>query len=302
MSERKVLNKYIPPNFDPSRIPKRHGGKGKQHTVRLMAPFSMRCNTCGEYIYKGRKFNARKETVEGEEYLGIRVFRFYIRCPQCAAEITYKTDPKNADYSAEHGAKRNFEPWREERAEEERVRTRRLLEETHNPMKALENKTYDSKRELDIVEALDEIRTLNAKMERVDADIIFERIATEPIRTTSDTVERIRYEQEEDDKIIREAFARVQAKQDEPLLQMKVSTKDLLLGTSITSASSSTSTNTNTNTGTLVKKRLDPLALGIVPKGRSKLDSNTLGIIPRESSIPPIQNNNITDNKEFDDR
>jgi hypothetical protein len=30
-------------------------------------------STCGEYIYKGKKFNARKETVQGEEYYGIKV-------------------------------------------------------------------------------------------------------------------------------------------------------------------------------------------------------------------------------------
>jgi Saf4/Yju2 protein len=30
----------------------------------------------------------------------------------CSAEITFKTDPKNTDYSAEHGASRNFERWR----------------------------------------------------------------------------------------------------------------------------------------------------------------------------------------------
>jgi hypothetical protein len=44
-----------------------------------MAPCNMRCNTCGEYIYKGKKFNARKEDVENEDYLGIRIYRFYIK-------------------------------------------------------------------------------------------------------------------------------------------------------------------------------------------------------------------------------
>ncbi|CAG8719643.1 10402_t:CDS:2 [Cetraspora pellucida] len=39
-------------------------------------------------------------------------------------------------------------------------------------MKALENRTLDSKREMDILDALDEIRTRNARNERVDADAL----------------------------------------------------------------------------------------------------------------------------------
>ena len=173
MSERKVLNKYIPPNFDPAKIPKGLGGpKPKQHTVRLMSPFSMRCNTCGEFIYKGRKFNARKETVEDEMYLTIKIYRFYIRCPQCGAEITFKTDPKNADYVSEHGAKRNFEPWREEEQITEAMKIKRQLEEENNPLKALENKAIDSKREIDMAESLDELRSVNARLEQVDTDAV----------------------------------------------------------------------------------------------------------------------------------
>lgn len=99
MISSEVLNKYFPPDFDPSLIPRRKQPKNSQQVVRLMAPFSMyylppflfvfniilthlacrRCNTCGEYIYKGKKFNARKETVEGEDYYGIKIFRFYIK-------------------------------------------------------------------------------------------------------------------------------------------------------------------------------------------------------------------------------
>jgi hypothetical protein len=98
MAERKVLTKYYPPDFDPSaigRTPKHLRKSGpKVITVRLMAPFSMKCTHCGEFIYRGRKFNARKETLE-ERYLSIPMYRFYIRCTRCSGEITFRTDPKS---------------------------------------------------------------------------------------------------------------------------------------------------------------------------------------------------------------
>jgi hypothetical protein len=56
MSERKVLNKYYPPDFDPSKIPKCKEPRNKTFCIRLMAPCNMRCTTCGEYIYKVRIF------------------------------------------------------------------------------------------------------------------------------------------------------------------------------------------------------------------------------------------------------
>ena len=37
-------------------------------------------------------------------------------------------------------------------------------------MKALENRTLDSKREMDIMNALDEMQSLNARHERVDTE------------------------------------------------------------------------------------------------------------------------------------
>lgn len=176
MSERKVLTKYYPPDFDPSKLERRRGPKQagpKQQTVRLMAPFSMKCISCGEYIYKGRKFNARKETTD-EKYYAIPIYRFYIRCTRCSAEITFKTDPQHMDYTCERGAKRNFEPWREaklaEETEEQRLDRLEKEEAERDAMKELEKKTLDAKTEMAVADALDDVRMRNAQRERADID------------------------------------------------------------------------------------------------------------------------------------
>ena len=200
MSERKVLTKYYPPDFDPSKIERRRGPKQtgpKQQTVRLMAPFSMRCTSCGEYIYKGRKFNARKETTE-EKYYAITIFRFYIKCTRCSGEITFKTDPKNMDYTCEKGAKRNFEPWREaklaEETEEEMLDRVAREEAERDPMKDLEQKTNDARTEMAVADALDEVRMRNAMRERTDADEALSNVAAP---TRDEETERVEREIEE---------------------------------------------------------------------------------------------------------
>ncbi|KAF2717518.1 DUF572-domain-containing protein [Polychaeton citri CBS 116435] len=185
MSERKVLTKYYPPDFDPSKIERSRKPKGEKpgrqlQTVRLMAPFSMKCTTCGEYIYKGRKFNARKETTDEKYQSAISIFRFYIRCTRCSAEITFKTDPKNTDYTCERGARRNFEPWREsklaEETEEEMLDRLEREEGEKGKMTELEKKTNDARTEMAIADALDDVRMRNAARERAtnEADGVFE--------------------------------------------------------------------------------------------------------------------------------
>ncbi|KAJ8274138.1 hypothetical protein COCON_G00087630 [Conger conger] len=175
MSERKVLNKYYPPDFDPSKIPKLKLPKDRQYVVRLMAPFNMRCKTCGEYIYKGKKFNARKETVQNELYMGLPIFRFYIKCTRCLAEITFKTDPENTDYAMEHGATRNFQAEKLMEEEEKKVQREREEEELNNPMKVLENRTRDSKLEMEVLENLQELKELNQRQAQVDFEGMLSR-------------------------------------------------------------------------------------------------------------------------------
>ncbi|CAL4975552.1 unnamed protein product [Urochloa decumbens] len=174
MGERKVLNKYYPPDFDPSKIPRRRQPKNQQIKVRMMLPMSIQCGTCGTYIYKGTKFNSRKEDVVGETYLGIQIFRFYFKCTKCSAEITFKTDPQNSDYTVESGASRNFEPWREQDEAADKEKRKRDAEEMGDAMKALENRATDSKQDMDILAALEEMRSMKSRHAGVSVDQMLE--------------------------------------------------------------------------------------------------------------------------------
>jgi hypothetical protein len=175
MSERKVLNKYYPPDFDPTKIPRSKVARNKTFVIRLMAPCNMRCTTCGEYIYKGRKFNARKEDVDDMNHLGLRIYRFYIRCTACVSEIAFRTDPANTDYILEAGATRNFEALSKAEKQAEAVQKAHEQDLVDNPMKMLEERTEASKNELDKMEALEELQELNKRMVKVDYDTMLDK-------------------------------------------------------------------------------------------------------------------------------
>lgn len=169
--------------------------KNRQYTVRLMAPFNMRCVTCGEYIYKGKKFNARKEDVEDQTYLGIRIYRFYIKCTRCLQEISFKTDPRNTDYEIEAGATRNFMALKlaEEQAKKELDELKE--EEASNPMKLLENRTQQSRNEIELLESLEELKDLNRRQRNVDYDEMLMQYNTE--ETEREREERLQQLDEE---------------------------------------------------------------------------------------------------------
>lgn len=230
-----------------------------------MSPFSMRCESCGEYIYKGKKFNARKETVEGEMYLNIKIYRFYIRCPRCSAEITFKTDPKNTDYVAENGANRNFEPWR---GEEEPSGSE---SDPDDPMKALEDRTLDSKREMDIMDALDEIRTRNARSERVDVEDVLDRFSTEDKDIISSRMKR---EQEEDEK---QAKAIFESADGEQVRKLKEAEPDAI---HLVNQSSAAMEIPSFKPSAIIKKRKIPSSpLVIVKKKKPEPSKNALSLL-----------------------
>ena len=50
-------------------MPRGKRAVNNEKKVRMMLPMSVRCNTCGNFMYKGTKFNCRMEDVAGETYL-----------------------------------------------------------------------------------------------------------------------------------------------------------------------------------------------------------------------------------------
>lgn len=173
MGERKVQAKYYPPDFDPSKIPRVKKKNKNEDLVRFMLPMSVRCDTCGEFMGTGLKFNAKKSDT-GDNYLGIRIFRFSMKCKSCPATFTIRTDPKNSEYICDTGVRRNYEPWREKKNVEEEEKGERSRQD-EDSMQALENKTIDAKRQMEDLDALDEIKSNNAKRAAVNVDDVIAR-------------------------------------------------------------------------------------------------------------------------------
>lgn len=203
MSERKVLNKYYPPDFDPAKIPKlEKGAKTRQWVQRVMAPFNMRCNTCGEYIARAKKFNMRREKVIGEDYLGLFIFRFYLRCPRCVSEITFKTDLKNCDYEMEHGATRNFMAQTLIKREQEQLKKEKE-QEVLDPMTILENRTKDSQKEMAMIDTLEELQELSKKSSKVSHDDVIDMVRA-PGEAARQRI--LEMQEAEDEAVVRSIF------------------------------------------------------------------------------------------------
>jgi hypothetical protein len=133
--------------------------------VRMMLPFSVQCESCYTFLYRGRKFNSKKEAMGGPDgrYLGIQRWRFYIKCTHCSRTVSFLTDPKNADYEMESGGTRNYEVYKDKANTEESSAMEKEKEEKIDPMKALENRVLDSQREMADLDNLEEIRAMNKR-------------------------------------------------------------------------------------------------------------------------------------------
>jgi coiled-coil domain-containing protein 130 len=116
MGERKGVNKWYPPDYDPSK-----GGLNKwqgTHALRERAnklhlgiliirfemPYNIWCEGCGNHVGMGVRYNAEKKKVG--MYYTTPVYQFRMKCTMCNNHYEIKTDPGNLDYVIVSGARR----------------------------------------------------------------------------------------------------------------------------------------------------------------------------------------------------
>jgi hypothetical protein len=187
MADQKVMNRYYPPDFDPSKLlpvkairPKRTAG-ARQMSIRMMMPFTMRCSSCGEYMYIATKFNSRCEKVQGTTALGLNAYRFFGSCKHCKAEFSFRTDPEHSDYVLESGGARTYEAFKDADYAEAEVARAKAQEEGNSESVALESKIYDTAEEMRRIEELGELKAINKREARRDVaiDVALEKLSRE---------------------------------------------------------------------------------------------------------------------------
>ncbi|KAG7153336.1 coiled-coil domain-containing protein 130 homolog [Homarus americanus] len=121
MGERKGVNKYYPPDYDPSK-----GGLNKfqgTHALRERArklhlgiliirfemPYNIWCEGCNNHIGTGVRYNAEKKKVG--MYYSTPIYQFRMKCHLCDNHFEIKTDPANLDYEIVSGARRQERRW-----------------------------------------------------------------------------------------------------------------------------------------------------------------------------------------------
>ncbi|EFO92071.1 hypothetical protein CRE_26014 [Caenorhabditis remanei] len=192
-TERKCFQKYYPSDFDPSKIPRGSKSGPKQFVQRVMVPFNIQCNSCSEHIYKGRKFNMNREKVEEETYLGLKLFRFYMKCHNCLSEIVFRTDLEKCDYKMEHGATRLSEGGSGDFKQEDSEDSEDVLD----PMTLLEKRVKQSNVERKKIEELEDLQEMRNGKESVDALEILK----------AEEEKQKNKEKEEEDRIVKEMLS-----------------------------------------------------------------------------------------------
>ena len=124
---------------------------------------------------RGTKFNARQEEAMGMEWMGLKRWRFYLKCSSCSQEMTFLTDPENDHYVTEHGCTRNLEPWRVKQEADKLLDAKQKQIESDS-MRALEEKSSIIKNQLDLMETISDLQDINKRNAVLNTDKVIESL------------------------------------------------------------------------------------------------------------------------------
>ncbi|KAH8079854.1 nuclear mRNA splicing, via spliceosome-related protein [Filobasidium floriforme] len=116
------FNKYYPPDYDSREtstlnsyrgvhalgVRAKHIDKGIL-VVRFELPFNIWCGHCNSHLGAGVRYNAQKRKVG--EYYSTAIYAFRCKCHLCSGWFEIRTDPKNARYVVEEGARAQEQDW-----------------------------------------------------------------------------------------------------------------------------------------------------------------------------------------------
>ncbi|KAJ8306449.1 hypothetical protein KUTeg_016994, partial [Tegillarca granosa] len=121
VAERKAVNKYYPPDWDPSKgsvnsyvgqHPLRDRAKKIGQgilVIRFELPYNIWCDGCNSHVGMGVRYNAEKKKVGN--YYTTPIWKFRMKCHLCDNYFEIQTDPKNHDYVILNGARRKEQRW-----------------------------------------------------------------------------------------------------------------------------------------------------------------------------------------------
>nr|CAG4650479.1 EOG090X0DK6 [Sida crystallina] len=192
MGERKGVNKYYPPDYDPSKggLNKSQGTHAlrerarKLHLgiliIRFEMPYNIWCEGCKNHIGMGVRYNAEKTKVG--MYYSTPVYQFKMKCVYCPNYIEMKTDPGNLDYVIVSGARRQERRWdpleNEQVVPDEKSTTRKLATDAMFKLEHGEQDASKLKKAVPILDRLQDHR------ERWKDDYVSNRILRDHMRTS----------------------------------------------------------------------------------------------------------------------
>ncbi|ESO94507.1 hypothetical protein LOTGIDRAFT_161207 [Lottia gigantea] len=196
MAERKSVNKYYPPDWDPTKgSVNKHVGqhplrdrakKIKQGilVIRFEMPYNIWCGGCNAHIGMGVRYNAEKS--KHGNYYSTPIYKFRMKCHLCDNYFEIQTDPQNHDYVILSGARRKEQRWDPKengQIETEDKRTQKKM--ATDAMFKLEHGSNDQEK------GKKSIMTLSQLEDRMDSykdDYILNKIARNKFREEKETI------------------------------------------------------------------------------------------------------------------